>query len=85
VNPCAPGGTWNSREVTCSGGTTETGGRRWGRNVEDHAPVPLGGEEKVEKHPGGVRRLSAGSIGVREGRKGRSHGEAEAMATVLRR
>jgi hypothetical protein len=85
VNPCAPGGTWNSCGGTCSGGTTKTGGRRWGSNIGDHAPVLLGDGGRVEKSPGGVRRLGAGSIGVRGGRKGRSHGEAEAVAATLHR
>jgi hypothetical protein len=48
-----------------------------GNNVGDRAPVPLGSEEGVEKLPGGVRRLDAGSIGTREDRRGVSHGEAE--------
>jgi hypothetical protein len=47
-----------------------------GKNVEDCTSVPLGGEGVVEKRPGGVRRLGAGSIGVGRDRKGRSHGEA---------
>jgi hypothetical protein len=77
VNPCAPGDTWNSCGATCSGGTTETGGRRWGRNIGDCALMPLGGEGVVEKLPGGVWRLGAGSIGLVEDCKGRSGSEAE--------
>jgi hypothetical protein len=56
-----------------------------GKIVRDCAPVPLGDEGVVEKRPGGVRRLGVGSIGVRGDRKGRSHGEAEAVAAALRR
>jgi hypothetical protein len=56
-----------------------------GKNIGDRAPVLLGDEGRVEKRPGGVRRLGAGSIGVRGGRKGRSHSEAEAVAAALRR
>jgi hypothetical protein len=69
--------------MACRGSATEIGGRRWGRDVGDCTPVPLGGEGVVEKRPGGVRRLGAGSIGVRGDRKGRSHGEAEAAAVAL--
>jgi hypothetical protein len=42
-----------------------------------------GGEEVVEKLPGGVRRLGAGSIGGGEDRRGASHGEPEAAAAAL--
>jgi hypothetical protein len=55
------------------------------KNAGVCAPVPLGGEGMVEKRPGGTRRLGVGSIGVRGGREGRSHGEAEAMTAALRR
>jgi hypothetical protein len=47
--------------------------------------VSLGGEGVVKKRPGRVKRLGAGSIGVGGDRKGRSHGEAEAMVAALRR
>jgi hypothetical protein len=85
VNPCAPGDTWNSCGVTYSGGTTETGSQWWGKNIGDRAPVPLGGEEVVEKLLGGVRRLGAGSIGIGEDRRGVSHGEAEGGGCGARR
>jgi hypothetical protein len=85
VNPCAPGDTWNSCKVTCSGGTTETGNRRWGKNIKNHAPVPLGGKEAVEKLPGGVRRLGAGSIGIGEDWRGVSHGGTEGGGGGARR
>jgi hypothetical protein len=71
--------------MACRGSATEAGGRQWGSNVGDRAPVPLGGEGVVEKRPGGVRKLGAGSIGVGGDRKGRSHGEAEPAAVALRR
>jgi hypothetical protein len=54
-----------------------------GSNVEDGAPVLLGDGGRVEKLPGGVRKLDPGSIGVREGRETRFHGEVEAAAVVL--
>jgi hypothetical protein len=63
------------RPVAGGGGAT-SGGRTL---------VLLGDGGRVEKHPSGVRRLGARSIGVRGGRKGRFHGEAEAAAAVLRR
>jgi hypothetical protein len=85
VNPYAPGDTWNLCGVTCSGGMIETGGWRWGKNVGDRAPVPLGGEEVVEKLLGGVRRLGVGSIGIGEDRRGVSHGEAEGGGGGTRR
>jgi hypothetical protein len=84
VNSCAPGGTRNSCGEACGSGATKTCGRRWGSNVEDGAPVLLGDGGRVEKLPGGVRKLEPGSIGVWGGRERRSHGEAEAAA-VLRR
>jgi hypothetical protein len=42
-----------------------------------------GGEEVVEKLPGGVRRLGVGSIGRGEDRRGASHGEPGAAAAAL--
>jgi hypothetical protein len=47
--------------------------------------VPLGGEGVVEKLPGGVRRLGAGSIGIGGDRKGMSHGEAEGGGSTRRK
>jgi hypothetical protein len=85
VNSCAPGGIWNSCGEDCSSGATKTGGRRWGSNVGDGAPVLLGDGRRVEKRPDGVRKLGTGSIGVRGGQERRFHGEAEAAAAVLRR
>jgi hypothetical protein len=55
-----------------------------GENIGDRAPVPLGGEGVVEKLPGGVRRLSAGSIRIGGDRKGMSHGEAEGSGGARR-
>jgi hypothetical protein len=42
--------------------------------------VVVGGEEVVGELPDGVRKLSAGSIGVEEGQRGVPHGEQEAAA-----
>jgi hypothetical protein len=42
-----------------------------------------GGEEVVEKLPGGVRRPGVGSIGGGEDRRGASHGEPGAAAVAL--
>jgi hypothetical protein len=42
-------------------------------NGGGRAPVVIGGEEVVGELPCGVRKLSAGSIGVEEGQRGVPH------------
>jgi hypothetical protein len=81
--PCAPLAAQNRRGAEGSGDVAETGGRRRREPVGDRVPVIGGGEEMVEKLPGGVRMLGVGSIGGGGDRRGASHGEPRAAAAAL--
>jgi hypothetical protein len=85
VNPCAPGGTWNSCGDNLQ--RRHDRDRRPAAEVisEGGGPVVRGDEAMVRELPGGMRKLGAWSNRVDEGRRWVFHGEPEAAAGGVRR